>query len=167
MNIIDQKTIDHTWDELFQMSDRDVLLKKFEFRETQSDLSEFIYSAILDKQDDHQETFSWRIILLMDRCFTAVNGELGMISGGAIEKVLKNNEGQIKMNSDTDTEFDFIAWMNKIGQRYLMNTIMNQHQIYCKSFSVSKEDKANFEKTIVEIGLMYRNEMNRMERILN
>src|ERR1035438_2683759 len=114
MKVIDQEIVNQVWDELFLMSDRDILLKKFEFREAQKDLSVFIYSTILDKQNAHQETFSWRIILLMDQCFATVNGEMAKISRGAIEKVLKSNEARTKENPGLDIEFEFVPWMNKI-----------------------------------------------------
>jgi|ERR1039458_2038828 hypothetical protein len=167
MKVIEKEIVNQVWDEIFLMSDRDILLKKFEFREAQNDLSVFIYSTILDKQNAHQEVFSWRIILLMDQCFTTVNGEMAKISSGVIEKVLKSKEARTNADSDLDIEIEFVPWMNKIGQKELMNRIMIQHNRHCKSFSVSNKEQTNFLMTIVEIGLMYRNEVNRMDRILN
>ena len=37
MKVIEKEIVNQVWDELFLMSDRDILLKKFEFREAQND----------------------------------------------------------------------------------------------------------------------------------
>src|ERR1035441_5727425 len=116
MKVIEKEIVNQVWDEIFLMSDRDILLKKFEFREAQNDLSVFIYSTILDKQNAHQEVFSWRIILLMDQCFTTVDVEIAKISSGVIEKVLKSKEARTNADSDLDIEIERSEEERRVGK---------------------------------------------------